>query len=59
VLERLREFHAELNADYHVTLAWLYITAERNGDARLEAEVARVMDPESEGVKELWAYLGS
>jgi SAM-dependent methyltransferase len=57
VLERLREFHAELNADYHVTLAWLYITAERNGDARLEAEVARVIDPESEGVRELWEYL--
>jgi 2-polyprenyl-3-methyl-5-hydroxy-6-metoxy-1,4-benzoquinol methylase len=58
VLERLREFHAELSADYHVTLAWLYITAERNGDARLEAEVARVIEPESEGVKELWNYLG-
>jgi SAM-dependent methyltransferase len=58
VLERLREFHAELNVDYHVTLAWLYITADRQGDARLEAEIARVMDAESVGVKELWEHLG-
>jgi 2-polyprenyl-3-methyl-5-hydroxy-6-metoxy-1,4-benzoquinol methylase len=59
VLERLREFRRDLGVDYHVTLAWLYVTAERIGDARLEAELARVMDPESAGVKELWEQLAS
>jgi hypothetical protein len=59
VLERLREFHGELGVDYHVTLAWLYASAERLGEARLEAELARALDPEAMGVKELWAHLGS
>jgi 2-polyprenyl-3-methyl-5-hydroxy-6-metoxy-1,4-benzoquinol methylase len=59
VMERLQSFHAALGVDYHVTLAWLYATAERLGDARLEAELARVKDPDSQGVKELWAHLGS
>jgi predicted TPR repeat methyltransferase len=59
VLERLREFHGELGVDYHVTLAWLYLSAGRLGEARLEAGLARAKDPESMGVKELWAHLGS
>lgn len=59
VLERLREFHGELGVDYHVTLAWLYVNAGRLGEARLEAELARAKDPESMGVKELWAHLSS
>jgi tetratricopeptide (TPR) repeat protein len=59
VLERLREFHGELGVDYHVTLAWLYESAGRSGEARLEAELARTKDPESMGVKELWAHLDS
>jgi 2-polyprenyl-3-methyl-5-hydroxy-6-metoxy-1,4-benzoquinol methylase len=57
VMERLQSFHAELGVDYHVTLAWLYATAERLGDARLEGEIARVKDPDNQGVKELWAHL--
>lgn len=59
VLERLREFRPELGVDYHVTLAWLFVTAGRTGDARLEAELARVIAPESAGVKELWQHLES
>ena len=59
VLERLREFRPDLSVDYHVTLAWLYVTADRMGDARLEAELARVMNPEAGGVKELWQHLES
>lgn len=58
VLERLRDFHGDLGVDYHVTLAWLYVNADRLGDARLEAELARAKEPESAGVKELWAQLG-
>jgi SAM-dependent methyltransferase len=59
VLERLREFHPDLGVDYHVTLGWLYVAADRPGDARLEAELARVKDPASPGVMELWGHLGS
>jgi SAM-dependent methyltransferase len=57
VLERLRQFRSDLGVDFHVTLAWLCLQAGRSGDARLEAEVARVMDPEAEAVLELWAEL--
>ncbi|HTV21379.1 MAG TPA: methyltransferase domain-containing protein [Polyangiaceae bacterium] len=59
VLERLREFRGELGVDFHTTLAWLYVNAERVGEARLEAELARAKDPDAPGVKELWAHLGS
>lgn len=59
VLERLREFHGDLGVDYHVTLAWLYATAGRLGEARLEAELARAKEPESAEVKELWTHLGA
>jgi predicted TPR repeat methyltransferase len=59
VLERLREFHGDLGVDYHVTLAWLYVNAGRLGEARLEGELARAQDPDSMGVKELWAHLDS
>jgi hypothetical protein len=59
VFERLREFHGDLGVDYHVTLAWLYESAGRLGEARLEAELARAKDPDSTGVKELWAHLSS
>jgi 2-polyprenyl-3-methyl-5-hydroxy-6-metoxy-1,4-benzoquinol methylase len=59
VLERLREFHGDLGVDYHVTLAWLYVNAGRLGEARLEGELARAKDPDSMGVKELWAHLDS
>lgn len=58
VLERLRDFRSDLDADVHVTLSWLYLTANRAGEARLEAQLARVKDPESTAVHELWAHLG-
>jgi hypothetical protein len=57
VMERLREFHPMLGVDYHITLAWLFIAAERLGEARLEAELAKVLDPDGAGVKELWEQL--
>ncbi len=64
VLERLRDFRDDLSSDFHVTLSWLYLMAERLGDARLEAQLARVKDPQldgavSSGVSELWAQLES
>jgi SAM-dependent methyltransferase len=59
VLERLRDFRADLPADFHVTLSWLYLTSGRGGDARLEAELARVKDADSAAVIELCAQLSS
>ncbi len=59
VLERLRDFRVDLATDFHVTLSWLYLTVGRPGDARLEAELARVKDGESAAVLELWAHLSS
>lgn len=56
VLERLRDFRSDLDADVHVTLSWLYLTANRAGEARLEAQLARVKAPESPSVHELWAH---
>jgi SAM-dependent methyltransferase len=55
VLERLREFRSDVGVDFHVTLGWLCLQAGRVADARLEAEVARVMEPDAEVVRELWA----
>jgi SAM-dependent methyltransferase len=55
VLERLREFRNDVGVDFHVTLGWLCLQAGRVADARLEAEVARVMDPDGDAVRELWA----
>jgi SAM-dependent methyltransferase len=57
VLERLRDFRSDLASEFHVTLSWLYLTAERAGDARLEAQLARAKDPASGSVLELWAHL--
>jgi SAM-dependent methyltransferase len=57
VLERLREFRADVGVDFHVTLGWLCLQAGRVADAQLEAEVARVMDPEGDAVRELWARI--
>lgn len=57
VLERVRMFREDLSADFHVTLAWLYAGRERLGDARLEAELARVKAPDSAAVRELLAQL--
>jgi SAM-dependent methyltransferase len=57
VMERVRLFRDDLTADFHVTLAWLYAARERLGEARLEAELARVKAPDSPAVRELWAQL--
>ncbi|HEU4577655.1 MAG TPA: methyltransferase domain-containing protein [Polyangiaceae bacterium] len=59
VLERVRRFRSDLGADFHVTLAWLYAARERFGQARLEAELARVQEPDSAAVAELLAHLDS
>jgi tetratricopeptide (TPR) repeat protein len=57
VLERLRDFRADVGVDFHVTLGWLCLQAGRTADARLEAEMARVIDPDAGAVRELWARI--
>jgi tetratricopeptide (TPR) repeat protein len=57
VLERVRLFRDDLTADFHVTLAWLQAGRGRLGEARLEAELARVKSPDSPAVQELFAQL--
>jgi tetratricopeptide (TPR) repeat protein len=57
VLERVREFRDDLVADFHVTLGWLYLASGRLGEARLEVELARVKEPQSSGVHDLWVQL--
>jgi tetratricopeptide (TPR) repeat protein len=59
VLERVRAFRDDLVADFHVTLGWLYVSHGRLGEARLEAELARVKEPGSSAVRELWAELAA
>jgi SAM-dependent methyltransferase len=59
VLERVRKFRGDLGADFHVTLAWLYAARECFGQARLEAELARVQEPDSAAVADLLAHLDS
>lgn len=59
VLERLRDYHTDLDAAVHETLSWLYLTAERVDDARLEAALAQVKAPESSSVAELCAHIAA
>jgi SAM-dependent methyltransferase len=57
VLERLRSFDDGQSADFHVTLGWLHVLSQRPGDARVEADIARIKQPGSQPVKELLACL--
>jgi hypothetical protein len=57
VLERLRSFDDGQGADFHVTLGWLHVLSQRPGDARVEADIARIKQPGSQPVKELLACL--
>jgi tetratricopeptide (TPR) repeat protein len=59
VMERVRVFRDDLNADFYVTLAWLYAALGRFGEARLEGELARVKAPDSSAVAELLTYLAT
>jgi SAM-dependent methyltransferase len=52
-LERLRGYHAELGADFHVTLGWLLTLAGRRADATLEARHALLLAPKGERALDL------
>lgn len=52
-LERLRHYHPEQDANFYVTLSWLLLGAGRTQDAKLEAQLAGTLAPESPEVRSL------
>lgn len=52
-LENLSEYHASLPADFHLTLAWLYLFAGRIEDALVEYRIAHLLEPANPGLEEL------
>ncbi len=52
-LERLRDYHAVLPADYHLTVGWLYLMVGRLEDALLQCRLVKVLEPEHSGADEL------
>lgn len=52
-LERLRDYHAVLPADYHLTVGWLYLMIGRLDDALLQVRLVKVLEPEHPGTDEL------
>lgn len=57
VMERLRQFDPAQGTDFHLTLGWLCVNAGREGDARVEADIARAQAPDSPEVRELCTSL--
>jgi SAM-dependent methyltransferase len=55
VLERVREYHRSLPADFHLTLGWLYLMAGRTEDSLLECRIAGVLEPGHPGIADLIA----
>lgn len=55
-MEQLLEYGAQ-GADFHVTLAWLLLRESRSGDASVEAEVARAIDPHHPMLADLHALM--
>jgi tetratricopeptide (TPR) repeat protein len=52
-MERLMSYGAKLSADYHLTVAWLLLQAERANDARLELRQATLLAPDHPALGEL------
>lgn len=52
-LERVREYHTRLPADFHVTLGWLYLLTDRTDQALLECRIAGAIDALHPGVEDL------
>lgn len=56
-MEQLLEYGGQ-GADFHVTLAWLLLKEQRAGDAAVEVELARAIDPEHPMLADLAGELG-
>lgn len=56
-LERVRNYHRQLPADFHLTLGWMYLMADRVEDALMESKIAKALCPEGDEVDELLAAI--
>ena len=52
-LERVREYHPTLPADFHLTLGWMYLMSARVEDALMECRLAKVVDADNPAISEL------
>jgi SAM-dependent methyltransferase len=52
-LERVREYHSVLSADFHLTLGWLYLVTGQVDEALLECKLAGVVDAQHSGIEDL------
>lgn len=57
-LERVREYHPCLPADFHLTLGWMYLMSNRLEDAQMQCRMASLVEPENLATAELMAALG-
>jgi SAM-dependent methyltransferase len=57
-LERVREYHPCLPADFHLTLGWMYLMSNRLEDAQMQCRMAALVEPENPATAELMAALG-
>jgi len=56
-LERVREFHVALGADFHLTLGWLLVLTGRMSEAWMEVRMVQVLAPEHPGLDDLLVAL--
>lgn len=56
-LERVREYHPSLSADFHLTLGWMYLMSSRVEDSLMECRLAMVVEPDNEASGELMAAI--
>jgi SAM-dependent methyltransferase len=52
-LERVREYHTALSADFHLTLGWLYLVSGRVDEALLQGKLANIAAPQHPGIQDL------
>ncbi len=56
-LERVREYHPTLPADFHLTLGWMYLMSARVEDALMECRLATIVDSDNPAIAELLAAI--
>jgi SAM-dependent methyltransferase len=52
-LERVREYHVAMSADFHLTLGWLYLISGRVDEALLECKLANIAESGHPGIQDL------
>lgn len=56
-LERVREYHPCLPADFHLTLGWMYLMSNRIEDAQMQCRLASVVEPDNPATGDLMAAI--